>query len=111
MSSRAEQGMLSWIGRTGSQTIRNALRRRLPKDNKRANSIRGLQPLNLDEEQETRRWNAGKFFSSAGRRAFASGERRRGQNVQDNRLRRRREGERPAAGGLDGAKSQPMYRI
>lgn len=105
---RTEHGMLSWTGRTGSQTIRNALWERLPEANKRANSIRGLQPPSLNEQQEIRKENAGKFFSRAGKRALTNKERNRRQEILENRIRKRREAGRPAAGGLDGTNPQPM---
>lgn len=71
---RAEKGVLSLIGRSGSQTIRNALWERLPEQRRQENFIRGLQPPALDEQQEIRSGKRGKFSSHAGKRALNSKE-------------------------------------
>lgn len=86
---RQQQGLLSWIGRDGSQTIRNALWERLPPENKRANSVRGLQPPSIAEQEETKRGNAGKFLSRAGRRALTGEERARRREIVERRLKQR----------------------
>lgn len=104
---RAEQGMLSWIGRSGSKTIRNALWERLPQANKRQNSICGLQPPTLDQQKAIKKGNEGKFLSRAGKRALAGQERNRRQKIVENR-RRRREGKRRATGSRNGTNPPTM---
>lgn len=98
---RTEQGMLSWIGRCGSKTIRDALWDRLPQANKQQNSIRGLQPPTPDQQQEIKKGNKGKFLNRAGKRALTSQERNRRQEIVENR-RRRRERKRLATGSQNG---------
>lgn len=83
---RQQQGMLSWTGRDGSQTIRSALWERLPPENQRSNSIRGLRPPTVPEQLEIRRGNAGKFLNRAGKRALAPEERDRRLKKQERRL-------------------------
>ena len=104
---RTEQGMLSWIGRCGSKTIRDALWDRLPQANKRQNSIRGLQAPTLDQQQEIKKGNKGKFLSRAGKRALTSQERNRRKEIDENR-RRRREGKRPATESQNGTNTPTM---
>lgn len=94
---RQQQGMLSWIGRDGSKTIRNALWERLPPENKRANSVRGLAPPSIAEQEEIKMGNAGKFLNRAGRRALTSEERARRKEIMERRLKQRRERELRAA--------------
>lgn len=72
---RQEHGMLSWVGREGSQTIRDALWASLPERNKRENSIRGLKPLTALEQEKVREGNYGKFDKNAGKRALPEKER------------------------------------
>lgn len=98
---RTENGMLSWTPRCGSKIIRNALWDRLPQANKWQNSIRGLQPPTLDQQQEIKKVNKGKFLNRAGKRALTSQERNRRQKIAENR-RTRREGKRPATGSQNG---------
>lgn len=86
---RQQQGMLSWLGRDGSQTIRDALWERLPPENKLANSIRGLQPPSVAEQLEAKKGNAGKFLNRAGRRALTIEERARRQEIMERRLKKR----------------------
>lgn len=88
---RQQEGMLSWIGRDGSQAIRNALWERLPSDNKLANSIRGLEPPSVAEQLEIKKGNIGKFLNRAGRRALTSEERARRQAIVERRLKNRQE--------------------
>lgn len=95
---RQQQGLLSWIGRDGSQTIRNALWERLPPENKLANSIRGLEPPSIAEQQDIKKGNAGKFLNRAGRRALTSEERARRKEIVERRLKHRRERELRKAG-------------
>lgn len=90
---RQQQGLLSWTGRDGSQTIRDALWERLPPENKRANSVRGLKPPSITEQQEIKKGNAGKFLNRAGRRALTSEERERRKQIAERRLKQRRERE------------------
>lgn len=90
---RQQHGLLSWIGRDGSQTIRDALWARLPLANKLANSIRGLEPPTMAEQQEIKKGNAGKFLNRAGRRALTSEERAKRKEIAERRLKHRRERE------------------
>lgn len=104
---RMEQGMVSWIGRSGSKTIRDALWDRLPLANKRQNSIRGLPAPTLDQQQEIKKGNKGKFLNRAGKRALTSQERNRRKEIDEKR-RRRREGKRPATESQKGTKPPTM---
>lgn len=88
---RQQQGMLSWIGRDGSKTLKNALWQRLPPENKLANSIRGLEPPSIAEQNEIKKGNAGKFLNRAGRRALTTEERARRKKIIERRLRKRQE--------------------
>lgn len=83
---RQQHGMLSWIGREGSQKIRNALWKRLPRENQVANTISGLVPPTEAEQSETRKLNAGKFLNRAGKRALNSQEREQRQKMKERRL-------------------------
>ena len=83
---RQQHGMLSWIGREGSHTIRNALWERLPRENQVANTIRGLVPPTEAEQRETRNWNAGKFLNRAGKRALNNQEREQRRKIKERRL-------------------------
>lgn len=86
---RQQQGMLSWVGRDGSQTIQNSLWERLPRANQEANSIRGLVPPTEAEQREIRKGNEGKFLNRAGKRALTSAERVKRQEIEERRLRKR----------------------
>lgn len=90
---RQQHGLLSWVERDGSQTIRDALWARLPLANKLANSIRGLEPPTIAEQQEIKKGNAGKFLNRAGRRALTSEERAKRKEIAELRLKHRRERE------------------
>ena len=83
---RQQHGMLSWIEREGSQTIRSALWERLPRENQMANTIRGLIPPTEAEQRETRKSNAGKFLNRAGKRALDTQERGQRRKIKERRL-------------------------
>ena len=89
---RQEHGMLSWVGREGSRTIRDALWSNLPQWNKTHNSIRGLKPPTELEKEKVREGNQGKFNKNAGRRALPESERaRRRKKKEERRLGKQKE--------------------
>lgn len=96
---RQKHGMLSWVGREGSDVIRNAIWERLPKKNKEENSIRGLPPPSALEQEEVREGNLGKFTKNAGVRALPNDERaKRQQRKEQRRLGKIEDREGPATG-------------
>lgn len=100
---RQKNGMLSWVGREGSQTIRDALWEGLPEWNRRNNSIRGLKPPSEWEQEKVREGNIGKFDRNAGDRALPEDVRNERKAKKQERLERLRgkEGEgRLTRGGL-----------
>lgn len=93
---RQKHGMLSWVGREGSDVIRNALWDRLPKKNKENNTIRGLPPPSALEQEEVREGNLGKFTKNAGVRALPDDERaKRQQRKEQRRLQMLKDRESP----------------
>lgn len=82
---RQKHGMLSWVGREGSDVIRNALWKRLPKKNREKNTIRGLPPPSALEQEEVREGNLGKFTKNAGVRALPNDERAKRQQRKEQR--------------------------
>lgn len=82
---RQRQGMLSWVGREGSDVIRNALWNRLPIENKERNTIRGLAPPSAWEQEKVREGNVGKFTKNAGVRALPDDERAKRQQLKEQR--------------------------
>lgn len=96
---RQKQGMLSWVGREGSDIIRNALWELLPEKNKEENSILGLAPPSVLEQEEVREGNLGKFTKNAGVRALPDDERaKRHQRKEQRKLKKREHRECPATG-------------
>lgn len=105
---RSEHGMLSWVGREGSRTIRDALWESLPEQNKRENSIRGLKPPSVSEQEKIREGNQGKFLNRAGKRALSDEERAKRLLTQQRRREKREkrgEGRSPANGVSDSTSS------
>lgn len=80
---RQKHGMLSWVGREGSDVIRNALWERLPRKNRENNTIRGLPPPTALEQEEVREGNLGKFTKNAGVRALPDDERAKRQQRKE----------------------------
>lgn len=96
---RQKQGMLSWVGREGSDIIRNALWELLPEKNKEENSILGLAPPSVLEQEEVREGNLGKFTKNAGVRALPDDERvKRQQRKEQRKLKKREHRGCPATG-------------
>lgn len=87
---RQKNGLLSWVGREGSQTIRDALWESLPEWNKRNNSIRGLKPPTEWEQEKVREGNIGKFDKNAGDRALPEDVRNERKAKKQKRLQRLR---------------------
>lgn len=102
---RQKHGMLSWVGREGSDVIRDALWDRLPKWNREENSIRGLAPPSVLEQELVREGNLGKFTKNAGVRALPDDERAKRQMLKKQRqlekLRRTRSRTTSTSSGVD----------
>lgn len=96
---RQKHGLLSWTDREGSDVIRNAIWERLPQKNKENNSIRGLPPPSVLEQEEVREGNLGKFTKNAGVRALPNDERAKRQlRKEQRRLEKLADREGPATG-------------
>lgn len=116
---RQKQGMLSWVGREGSGTIRDALWDRLPKWNKENNTICGLPPPSALEQEQVRAGNVGKFTKNAGVRALTSDEKaKRRLKKEQSKLKKERSKhkklqvkEGPATGVSRSKRTAPSSRI
>ena len=105
---RQRHGMLSWVGREGSDVIRTALWERLPQQNKNQNTIRGLAPPSPLEQEKVRQGNVGKFVKNAGVRALPDDERAKRQQRKERRqLQKRGHREGPATGISGYQRSNP----
>lgn len=97
---RQKQGMLSWVGREGSGTIRDALWDRLPRWNKENNTIRGLPPPSALEQEQVRAGNVGKFTKNAGVRALTEEERAKREHKKEQSKRKKLQVEEGPATGV-----------
>lgn len=97
---REQEGVSTWVGRDGSQKIREALWERLPPENKLANSIRGLQAPTVAEQNKMKKLNAGHFLNRSGKRALGPRERLRRRKIVERRLGVQQDGESPDGGGV-----------
>lgn len=109
---RQKNGMLSWVGREGSGTIRDALWDRLPRRNKENNTIRGLPPPTALEQEQVREGNVGKFTKNAGIRALTDDERaKRKLKKEQSKRKKLQVKEGPATGVSRSKRTAPTSEI
>lgn len=83
---RKENGMISWIDREGSDTIRKYALGRMPRANIDANSTQGMRSPTLFEQEDSRNSNKGKYLSRAGRRALPDEVRKERARKEEERM-------------------------